>query len=561
MKMRGISGILCIIMTIFACPSGVVRAQRGASSLDLPPLPPLPPLPLNPIEKAEKNGTALKMSLKDITKLALQMNLDIEIQSTNERLSKQAILQAHGQYDPIIGWNLGAGSQKSPNSNLATKSATGKNYSKTDSANWDFSFQQNVKTGGSLSANYKSSRSDSTVNFFLFSPQYNATASVTFTQPLWRNFRIDQNRGQIQLANLDLKMSNSQFEAKVVDIIANIQNQYWDLVGAIRDYEIKRESVRLAQTSLRDNIRKEEIGTVAAITVTEARAALAQREGDMILAEEKIHDAENTLLTMISNDRKAEIWSKIIVPTEKPDFQDYPVDLAAAIDRAMGKRPEIEQSKITLKKDRINRDVSEQGRKWQLDAKGSFGTTAVAGPQSYYLNPLSGQLESTVDPSMVGGIGNAYKQLFTGGFIDWNIGFNLQIPLRNRTVDAQIAQIKIQEQQENIRRKNIEQQIQAEIRSAVQKMETNRRLVESAKASCLYAEEQLKGEKKRFDNGASENFRVLDRQANYSTAQGAELQALISYKKSIIALQKAEYTLLESNDFATAKRNTGNAPD
>jgi|WetSurMetagenome_2_1015567.scaffolds.fasta_scaffold743692_2 hypothetical protein len=101
----------------------------------------------------------------------------------------------------------------------------------------------------------------------------------------------------------------------------------------------------------------------------------------------------------------------------------------------------------------------------------------------------------------------------------------------------------------------------AEIRSAVQKMETNRRLVESAKASCAYAEEQLKGEQKRFENGVSDNFRVLDRQANYSAALGSELQALISYKKSIIAFQKAEYTLLESKDFTTAARSSGNVPD
>ena len=120
---------------------------------------------------------------------------------------------------------------------MATKSSSG-NYSKTDYANWDFSYQQNVKTGGSITANYKSNRTDSDVSFYLFNPQYNASTTFSFTQPLWRNFRIDQNRSQIKLANLDLKTSDSQFKAKVVDIIANIQGQYWDLVGAIRDYDI-----------------------------------------------------------------------------------------------------------------------------------------------------------------------------------------------------------------------------------------------------------------------------------------------------------------------------------
>jgi OMF family outer membrane factor len=553
---------LCAVLVIAVCPSGVLMAEqnRAAQEESVQPLPPLPPLPLSLVEKAEKNGTALRLSLKDVTKLALTKNLDIAIQDTNEGLSRQAIIQAKGSYDPTITLALGVQSQKSPNTNLATESLLG-NYSTMDYANWNFTIQQNVRTGGSYSANLNSNRTDSNVGFLLFSPQYNAGTTFTFTQPLWRNLRIDQNRGQIKLANLDLKMNDSQFKAKVVDIIANVQGQYWDLVGAIRDYEIKRESVRLAQTTLRDNIRKAEIGTLAAITVTEARATLAQREGDMITAEEKISDAENALLTMISSDRKEEIWSQVIVPAETPDYQEYKVDYGAAVETALKNRPELEQSYITSNKYDINQKVNEESRKWQFDLKGTFGTTGVAGPQSYITNPLTGQREVLIDPSMVGGIGNAYKLLFNGGFTNWAVSFNVQIPVLNRTVAAQIAEVKIQKRQELMKRKSIEQQIQADIRNAAQKIETNRKLVESARAATAYAQEQLIGEQKRFEGGVSENFRVLDRQANYSAAQGAELQALISYKKSIIAFQKAEYTLLDSNDFVTATNATNRKPD
>jgi len=548
--------ILCVALILgssFVCGQGAEQALQST-------LPPLPPMPLSPIEKAEKDGSAVRLSLRDLTKMALQNNLDIAIQDTNEGLYRQAIIQSYGPYDPAISLALGVQSQKTPNTNLATKSSLG-NFSKMDYANWNFSIQQNVRTGGSLSASYNTNRTDSNVGFLLFSPQYNANTSVSYTQPLRRNFRIDQNRGQIKLANLDLKISDSQFKAKVVDIIASVQGQYWDLVGAIRDYDIKRESMRLAQTTLRDNIRKVEVGTLAAITVTEARATLAQRDGDMILAEEKIYDAENQLLTMISSDRKAGIWGQTIVPTDTPDFQEQQIDLAAAIDTAMKNRPELEQSDMQLQKDVINERVARESRKWQFDVKGTFGTTGVAGPQSYITDPITGQQVILIDPAMVGGIGNAYRLAFTGGFISWGVGFNVQIPLRNRTADAQIAQIQIQKRQEDMKRKNIEQQIQSEIRSGYQKVEASRKLVESARMSRIYAEEQLKGEQKRFENGVSENFRVLQRQSDYSQAQGSELQALISYRKSIIAFQKSEYTLLGSNDFVTATRSSNTVPN
>ena len=111
----------------------------------------LPPLPLSPIEIAEKDGTALRLSLKDITKLALQNNLDIAIQDTNEQLSQQKIIAAYGNYDPTLSASLGTSSQKSANTNLANRIHI-RNLQQIDRANWNLTFSQNVKTGGQLQA-------------------------------------------------------------------------------------------------------------------------------------------------------------------------------------------------------------------------------------------------------------------------------------------------------------------------------------------------------------------------------------------------------------------------
>jgi outer membrane protein TolC len=91
------------------------------------------------------------------------------------------------------------------------------------------------------------------------------------------------------------------------------------------------------------------------------------------------------------------------------------------------------------------------------------------------------------------------------------------------------------------------------VRNAIQDLDTNKQRVETAKVALELAQEQLVGETKRFQAGMSQNFLVLQRQQDLSTAQGTQLQALIAYKKSIIALQQAMYTLLESNDFQIAK--------
>src|SRR5208337_4648340 len=109
----------------------------------------------------------------------------------------------------------------------------------------------------------------------------------------------------IKLYNLDLKNTDSQFKQKVTETISNIQTQYWSLVSAIRDYDIKRQSMRLAQISLRDNRKKVEVGTLAPIDVIDSEADMAQREVDLIASEETVLNQENALRALISSNKNS----------------------------------------------------------------------------------------------------------------------------------------------------------------------------------------------------------------------------------------------------------------
>ncbi len=561
-------GILGVILTTLTFNQVVLPAQdpaapKAPATQQAPSAPAedsqLAPPPLSPVEKAEKDGTALRLSLKDLTKLALQNNLDIAISDTNEALYQQKVVQAFGPYDPTLTLRLDADSAKSANTRLETASTLG-NFNSNDTAYWNASFQQAVRTGGVFQAQWNTRRTDNNQAFSLFTPQYTATTSFSFTQPLRRNRKIDQYRSAIRLANLDIKINDSKFKQKVVETIASIQSQYWDLVSAIRNYDIKRSSVALAQVQLRDNKRKVDVGTLAPIGVTEAQATVAQREVDMITAEETINQAENALRALISNDRNAEIWHKVVIPTESPDFKEYKVELDSAIDTALKNRPELEQFDMSLKQSDINLEKSENDKKWQFDLTGGFGTVGVSGPQSYRTDN-SGTVIPQVPLNLIGGVGNAYKTVFTGGFTNWAVQFQVQIPLRNRGVEAQLAQVKIQRRQTLMQRKSTEQQVQVDVRNAVSRLETSRKQVQTAGVARQLAKEQLDGEEKRFQAGLSQNYLVLQRQNDLSSAQFTELQALITYKKSIINLQKAIYTLLEENDFEIAKGSSGNVPN
>ncbi|MBZ5496397.1 MAG: TolC family protein [Acidobacteriia bacterium] len=501
---------------------------------------------MSPIERAEKDGTALHISLKELTKLALQNNLDIAISDTNEAMYQQKVIQNYGFYDPTITLTLQDGRSKSANTNITNRSATG--FNQRDNALWNFSMVKNLPTGGGITATFNSSRSDTNQLATLFTPQFQSSASVQFTQPLRRNFRTDQTRGTIKLANLDLKTNDSKFKQSVTTTIASIQNLYWDLVYAIRNYNILRESMELAKITVAQNKAKVEIGTLASITVTEALATQATREINLIQAKATIQSTENSLRNMISNDRNADIWHQTIVPADSPDFNAYTVELDEAIETALKNRPELEQYDLQLQQNDITYQIQKNMKKWQFDLVGSFGANGTAGPQSYSSSGVP-----TIPVQFVGGLPTAYQTIFTEGLTTWTVGFNIQIPIKNRSVDAQLAQTQISKQQLLMNRTKTEQNVIVQVRNAVEDLETCRQRVETAQVSRKLAEEELKGETQRFEAGMSQNFLLLQRQADLSAAQGEEVQALITYKKAVITLQQNMYNLLEANDFEIAK--------
>ncbi len=547
-----IASAIILFTAIFALSAGTAASQEKSTQETIAPITNLMSgVPLSSIEQAEKDGTTLHLSLKDMTKMALQNNLDIAISDTNEELYQDKVLQAFGTYDPTLSFTLGARSTTQANTNLSTASTGVSNNSKLDT--WNLQFNQNIPTGAAIVGSLNSNRSDTNQTFALFSPQYNTSSSIQITQPLLRNRSIDQSRGTIKIANLDVKINDSQFKQTVTGIIATVQGVYWDLVNAVRDYQIKRDAIKLAQTTVEENREKVRVGTMSQIDITTAEAAVASRIVDLITSQQNMNVAENNLRSTISNDRKSEIWQKVVVPTDSADFVEYKVDRETAIDTALKLRPELEQYDLQLQENRVNYSVEKNLRKWQLDAVGSFGTVGVAGPQS--ISSLTGL--PTVPDSMVGGFGTAYQTLFTQGMKNWFVGFNIQIPLRNRALDGQIGQLDVQKKQLLMNHKSQEQKIAVQVRNDFDNLKSNQQKVEAAKVARQLTEVQLDAEHKRFKAGMSNNFLLLQRQTDFETAQGAELQALVAYKKAIITLQQDMYTLLESNDFELAGASSG----
>jgi outer membrane protein len=559
-RIFSVLSILGLVIAFTVMLSPIAIAQQAAPSEQQEAEQPLDeeglePLPLSPIEKAEQDGTAIHLSLVEITKLALQNNIDIAIADTSEETSKLSLVSAEAAYDPSLSFSLSTDSSKSSNTRLETASSEA-TFTTSKSVSWSANYSQSVKTGGSIRGSMSTSRRSSDESFSLFNPSFNARASVTYSQPLWKNFMIDSNRAQLKIVKLDMEASDITFKQTVTTNISRIMQQYWALVSAIEDYDIQRNSMRLAMINLRDNRKRVEVGTQAPITITETEFQLAQTRQSLNSAEETIERQMNAMRQYISNDPDNEIWSKVIVPTDTPDFQEYRIDLDTAIETAMRNSPEVQQSDLDLQKSDINLKVRRNDKKWGVDLSFSFGSSGSSGTPGG-----SGQNLDLIDPDYIGGWGTSFDNLFSKGLINWSLQLSVDVPLRNRRAETSYANELISRKRTVLNRKKLEQQIVVEIRNAYQALQTARLQVETAKLRRELAEEQLDGENKRYDAGLTENYRVLERQDQLASAENGELRSLITYKNAIITLQEAMNTLLEESDFEISKGSSDNIPD
>ncbi len=470
---------------------------------------------------------------------ALDKNVDIDIERENVRLAQFSIDGAKGAYDPATAIDFSYESLKSPNAFLF--SGTAQNFVLRDTLLYNFSLNQLVeKGGGNYSINLNNSRVGS--NTQNFTPQFNPNLTLQYTQPLFKNFSVDANRRAIKIAKKQLDLSDALFRQRAIDIIAQVQRAYWDLALAIRDEEIQRDAVALAETQLHNNQRQVEVGTLAPIDVVSAAAQLESRRQQAFQAINAVALAENSIKALTVESPTSQLWSAQIIPVEPFEIQHVALPLQDALKLAFENRPELKQYALQKEMNQIDVDYYKDQLKPQIDLIGAYRMTGLAG------SPRAGVPPGQIFPEFVGGYGTALKNLVQNDFRTWSVGLQFTFPLRNRVAKANYGRALETDRKLELQTRSQLQSIEVEVRNAVQAVETTQFRIEASRLAREYAQQQLDGEMKKFQAGMIANFFVLTRQNELAAARGVEQRALADYNKAVADLQRVISTTLSSNN-------------
>ncbi|MEW5977810.1 MAG: TolC family protein [Acidobacteriota bacterium] len=505
--------------------------------------------------------TSRRLELREAIEKALAANLEIEIERTNTELARQAVKIAQAYTDTIFRWQPVLETLTVPTSSVLI-GAEGRQSEHRFAQ--DFHVLQKLPNWGTqLSLDFENNRLSTNNPFVSLNPFFNTRLFFNLNQPMLRNFLIDPERAQLQIRRKQLNISETEFELRAIDIITRVEEAYWDLLAARQDVDVKADAVQWAREQLGRTQRMIDAGTLAPVELAAAEAELERRRDTWFASVGLLTEAENRLKALLAPNRQDELWQQEVIPvTEKTYEGPETEDLPQAVGLALDQRPELRVVRLRQEANTIQKQLERDQTKPQLDLVASYGNTGLGGTLLERENPFSsanvllyGRLNQlsaaaglppllppsfgSVPEFLVGGYGTSLSNLFSGRFQTAQVGLSLDLNLRNRAAEARLAQTLVTEKQLKLEQDRIEQVVEAQLRNAIQAIQTARQRIAAAEASVKAAKEKFDSEIRLFQTGESTNFLVLTRQNEFSDSRLRQVIANLDYNKAVSRLEQA----------------------
>jgi outer membrane protein TolC len=188
-----------------------------------------------------QQGPVRRLSIDDAVVTALEQNLDLQVQRINPQLRDLDTAVFRTNYTPNFTGSLNLVDQTQPPSSLLSGNTS---QLTTGRSTFDFGVTQLTPWyGGSYQVTFNNGRTTTNNIFTSFDPQLTSNISASYTQPLLRNFKIDGTRQQLLVSQKNKEISDTQLQQSITQTTRNVRNAYYDLVGAIGNLAVQRQSL------------------------------------------------------------------------------------------------------------------------------------------------------------------------------------------------------------------------------------------------------------------------------------------------------------------------------
>ncbi len=386
-----------------------------------------------PAAAAGQGGPVRRLSMDDAVQLALEQNLNLQVQRLDPQVQDLAVSQVRTAWTPTLNSTIVNNSSTSPITNFfagASNQLTNQNFRA------NFGVSQLLPWGGNYQVSWNNSRGKSNSIYDSPNPFLQSNLNAAYSQPLLRNFKIDGTRQQLLISEKNREMSDVQLRQAILTTTRAVKSAYWDLAYAVGNLKVQQQSLDIARQSLQDNKSRVNIGTMAPIDIIEAQAEVARNEEAVIVAEAQITRAEDALRTLVFDPKNPDFWTTRFELTEQPGFRAEAVNVEAAVKNALAQRTDLEQQRKSLEAEDISIRYYRNQTLPDLNVQAGYGLTGQGGTvydydQSIWPPVLRSSTTTTYSSLLSKMLGN--------DFHNWSLAVTVGYPIGRSQAEAGLA--------------------------------------------------------------------------------------------------------------------------
>jgi len=406
-------------------------------------------------------------------------------------------------------------------------------------------YSQGFLTGTSLFVSESSSRLTSNTTKSIFNPELVSDVSVGVSQHLLRGFGTRANARFILIARNDVKYSASVFRQNVIAALAVVMTSYYDLLADQESIRMAQGGLEYSQKLLADNQGEAKSGPAAQYDVLRSQEEVALREQVLLAAQNTFSQDGQSLKAKLSKSFNEELAQVEIIPSDRlpePSPEDVPA-LDEALREAASHRPEIEQVELTLRNQQVVLQSIHNALMPSLDVYAS-----------YYLAGLDGALSPT------------FTNILRGDFPNFSFGVTLDMPLRNRTAQADAERALLEQRRLQVKLQDAKNMAVWAVNKAWTGVRQSRNQLDAVQKLVALARQVLEMQQEKFTRALCAVEEVITAQQNLAIAQGHVVRAHVAYAKALIQYEEVTGTLLERHNIEMSEavngevRSVPNAP-
>ncbi len=485
------------------------------------------------VESLLDDESVVTISLRDVVLQALEHNLDITVSKQTRDVRVTDILFEQAKFDPTVEMSARYDRSVAPLNRPVfgfsgvTQGGEPDNFDQNDTKA-SIGLTQKLYSGGTYDMTLDTNRNSvAGQSSFLFNPSYTSNFLVNFTQPLLRDYGPTVNQTAIHIAKNSVQVEQYTFINQVLDVIAQVEQAYWELVFARENEAVFRAALTAAKELLASNRAKVEAGVMAEVEVLQAKAGVANRVEQILVAQKSVRDQEDQLRQLISSTEEDLRNTLVMVPVDKPVQEHDPTVFTSAVDAALQHRPEVLQAQTNIASSHLNTNLAKNKLLPRLEFQGSVGLSGL------------GQ-----DPS------DTLERTASTDFYNIGAGMVLSYPLGNRSAQSQYRRRQIEATQAKNTLQSVRRQVIVDTKEAVRRVQTDFKRMATTRMARKFAERQRASEQERLNLGLSTTRKVLEFQRDEAIARVNALRAILDYNQSLSNLNRMTVATLDKYDIS-----------